>query len=284
MQVYHDLVQRVLDNGVLKENRTGTDTISNFAEFYRVDLSEGFPLLTTKKVFFRSVIYELLWYLRGDDHVKWLRDDQNVHIWDAWAREDGYVGPIYPVLWRRYPSLKVGDSDQAYIPQGESRTDVTWRYDEVDQVSRVIEMIKTNPNSRRMVVNTWHPGLMDEMALPPCHIMYIFNVSGGKLHCHLTQRSGDIALGIPFNLACYAALTMAIAQETGLEPGTFAHTIVDAHIYVNHIEGLKEQLTRTPKPLPTLTIAKKPLDQLTYDDFTLDGYDPEPGIRFEVAV
>jgi thymidylate synthase len=284
MQVYHDLVQRVLDNGVLKENRTGTDTISNFAEFYRVDLSEGFPLLTTKKVFFRSVIYELLWYLRGDDHVKWLRDDQNVHIWDAWAREDGYVGPIYPVLWRRYPSLKVGDSDQAYIPQGESRTDVTWRYDEVDQVSRVIEMIKTNPNSRRMVVNTWHPGLMDEMALPPCHIMYIFNVSGGKLHCHLTQRSGDIALGIPFNLACYAALTMAIAQETGLEPGTFAHTIVDAHIYVNHIEGLKEQLTRTPKPLPTLTIAKKPLDQLTYDDFTLDGYDPDPGIRFEVAV
>ncbi|MDR9446236.1 MAG: thymidylate synthase [Balneolaceae bacterium] len=284
MQVYHDLVQRVLDNGVLKENRTGTDTISNFAEFYRVDLSEGFPLLTTKKVFFRSVIYELLWYLRGDDHVKWLRDDQNVHIWDAWAREDGYVGPIYPVLWRRYPSLKVGDSDQAYIPQGESRTDVTWRYDEVDQVSRVIEMIKTNPNSRRMVVNTWHPGLLDEMALPPCHIMYIFNVSGGKLHCHLTQRSGDIALGIPFNLACYAALTMAIAQETGLEPGTFAHTIVDAHIYVNHIEGLKEQLTRTPKPLPTLTIAKKPLDQLSYDDFTLDGYDPDPGIRFEVAV
>ncbi|MDR9388474.1 MAG: thymidylate synthase [Balneolaceae bacterium] len=284
MQVYHDLVQRVLDNGVLKENRTGTDTISNFAEFYRVDLSEGFPLLTTKKVFFRSVIYELLWYLRGDDHVKWLRDDQNVHIWDAWAREDGYVGPIYPVLWRRYPSLKVGDSDQAYIPQGESRTDVTWRYDEVDQVSRVIEMIKANPNSRRMVVNTWHPGLLDEMALPPCHIMYIFNVSGGKLHCHLTQRSGDIALGIPFNLACYAALTMAIAQETGLEPGTFAHTIVDAHIYVNHIEGLKEQLTRTPKPLPTLTIAKKPLDQLSYDDFTLDGYDPDPGIRFEVAV
>lgn len=284
MQVYHDLVQRVLDNGVLKENRTGTDTISNFAEFYRVDLSDGFPLLTTKKVFFRSVIYELLWYLRGDDHVRWLRDDQDVHIWDAWAQENGYVGPIYPVLWRRYPSLKVADSDQSYIPQGESREEATWRYDEVDQVQRVIELIKTNPNSRRMVVNTWHPGLMHEMALPPCHIMYIFNVSGGKLHCHLTQRSGDIALGIPFNLACYAALTMAIAQETGLEPGTFAHTIVDAHIYVNHIDGLKEQLTRSPKPLPSLTIAKKPIDQLTFDDFTLDGYDPDPVIRFEVAV
>lgn len=284
MQVYHDLVQRVLDNGVLKENRTGTDTISNFAEFYRVDLSEGFPLLTTKKVFFRSVIYELLWYLRGDDHVRWLRDDQDVHIWDAWAQENGYVGPIYPVLWRRYPSLKVGSSDQAYIPQSESRDEVSWRYDEVDQVQRVIEMIKSNPNSRRMVVNTWHPGLMHEMALPPCHIMYIFNVSGGKLHCHLTQRSGDIALGIPFNLACYAALTMAIAQETGLEPGTFAHTIVDAHIYVNHIDGLKEQLTRTPKPLPSLTIAQKPVDQLNFDDFTLDGYDPDPVIRFEVAV
>lgn len=284
MQVYHDLVQRVLDNGVLKENRTGTDTISNFAEYYRVDLSEGFPLLTTKKVFFRSVIYELLWYLRGDDHVRWLRDDQDVHIWDAWAEENGYVGPIYPVLWRRYPSLKVGDSDQGYVPQGESREEVSWRYDEVDQVQRVIEMIKTNPNSRRMVVNTWHPGLMHEMALPPCHIMYIFNVSGGKLHCHLTQRSGDIALGIPFNLACYAALTMAIAQETGLQPGTFAHTIVDAHIYVNHIDGLKEQLTRTPKPLPSLTIAQKPIDELTFDDFTLEGYDPDPVIRFEVAV
>jgi thymidylate synthase len=216
--------------------------------------------------------------------VRWLRDDQDVHIWDAWAEENGYVGPIYPVLWRRYPSLKVGDSDQGYVPQGESREEVSWRYDEVDQVQRVIEMIKTNPNSRRMVVNTWHPGLMHEMALPPCHIMYIFNVSGGKLHCHLTQRSGDIALGIPFNLACYAALTMAIAQETGLQPGTFAHTIVDAHIYVNHIDGLKEQLTRTPKPLPSLTIAQKPIDELTFDDFTLEGYDPDPVIRFEVAV
>ena len=284
MQVYHDLVQRVLDHGVLKENRTGTDTISNFAEFYRVDLSEGFPLLTTKKVFFRSVIYELLWYLRGEDHVRWLRDEQDVHIWDAWANEDGYVGPIYPVLWRRYPSLTVKDTDSSYIPQGNSREDVSWQYSEVDQVKRVIEQIKTNPNSRRHVVNTWHPGLMHEMALPPCHIMYIFNVSGGKLHCHLTQRSGDIALGIPFNLACYAALTMAIAQETGLEPGTFAHTIVDAHIYVNHTEGLREQLTRKPKPLPTLHIANKPIDELQFDDFRLEGYDPDPLIRFEVAV
>ena len=275
MQVYHDLVKRVLENGVRKENRTGTDTISNFAEFYKVDLSEGFPLLTTKKVFFKSVILELLWYLRGEDHIRWLRDDNNVHIWDAWADEDGHVGPIYPVLWRRFP----------YLQQHQNKDGSTeWRREEFDQVKNAIHMLKTNPNSRRIVVSTWHPGLLPQMALPPCHIMYIFNVSNGKLNCHLTQRSGDIALGIPFNLACYSALTMAIAQEVGLEPGTFAHTIVDAHIYVNHIEGLKEQLTRTPRALPQLKIANKSIDDLEFDDFELIGYDPDPLIRFEVAV
>ncbi|MEP2595782.1 MAG: thymidylate synthase, partial [Kangiellaceae bacterium] len=155
---------------------------------------------------------------------------------------------------------------------------------EFDQVQRAIEMLKTNPNSRRIVVRTWHPGLLGEMALPPCHIMYIFNVSNGKLNCHLTQRSGDIALGIPFNLACYSALTLAIAQEVGLEPGTFAHTIVDAHIYVNHVDGLKEQLKREPRELPTLEIANKPIDELSFDDFKLHGYDPDPLIKFEVAV
>lgn len=282
MRQYLDLVERVLNNGVRKENRTGTDTISSFAEFYKVDLAEGFPLLTTKKVYFRSVIYELLWYLRGEDHIKWLRDEKDVHIWDAWADKDGYVGPIYPVLWRRFPSLKKEEGG-TYTPQG-SRDESNWRYDEFDQVQRAIEMIKTNPNSRRIVVSTWHPAMLDEMRLPPCHIMYIFNVADGKLNCHLTQRSGDIALGIPFNLACYAALTMAVASETGLEPGTFAHTIVDAHIYENHIDGLKEQLKREPGKLPTLEIADKPVDELTFEDFTLKDYNPQPAIKFPVAI
>lgn len=277
MKVYHDLVRNVLENGVRKENRTGTDTISGFAEFYKVDLAKGFPLLTTKKVYFRSVILELLWYLRGEDHIRWLRDENDCHIWDAWADDDGHVGPIYPVLWRRFPYL------QKEAIEGKE-DEFQWVRKEFDQVQRAIDMLKTNPNSRRIVVSTWHPGLLGEMALPPCHLMYIFNVADGKLNCHLTQRSGDIALGIPFNLACYAALTMAIAQEVGLEPGTFAHTIVDAHIYVNHVDGLKEQLKREPKELPTLSIANKPVDKLTFDDFKLEGYDPDPGIRFEVAV
>ena len=271
MKVYHDLVKNILEHGVRKKNRTGTDTISNFAEFYKVDLSNGFPLLTTKKVYFRSVVLELLWYLRGEDHIKWLRDEKDCHIWDAWADEDGHVGPIYPVLWRRFPYLEKSE-------QGE------WKRKEFDQVKRAIELLKSNPNSRRIVVSTWHPGLLPQMALPPCHIMYIFNVQNGKLNCHLTQRSGDIALGIPFNLACYSALTMAIAQEVALELGTFAHTIVDAHIYVNHVDGLKEQLTRTPRKLPTLHIKKKPIDELTFEDFTLENYNPDPLIRFEVAV
>lgn len=282
MKAYLDLVKNVLENGVRKENRTGTDTISNFAEFYKVDLSEGFPLLTTKKVFFRSVILELLWYLRGEDHIRWLRDENDCHIWDAWADEDGHVGPIYPVLWRRFPYLEK-ENVNLEGTGGAVETE-TWVRKEFDQVQRAIDMLKTNPNSRRIVVSTWHPGLLGEMALPPCHIMYIFNVSNGKLNCHLTQRSGDIALGIPFNLACYSALTMAIAQEVGLEPGTFAHTIVDAHIYVNHVDGLKEQLKREPRELPTLEIAKKSVDELTFDDFKLHNYDPDPVIKFEVAV
>lgn len=282
MKAYHDLVKNVLENGIRKENRTGTDTISNFAEFYKVDLAEGFPLLTTKKVFFRSVVLELLWYLRGEDHIRWLRDENDCHIWDAWADKDGHVGPIYPVLWRRFPYLEketIQMEGQAGMIEKEM-----WVRKEFDQVQRAIDMLKTNPNSRRIVVSTWHPGLLGEMALPPCHLMYIFNVQNGRLNCHLTQRSGDIALGIPFNLACYSALTMAIAQEVGLEPGIFAHTIVDAHIYENHVDGLKEQLTRKPKPLPTLKIANKPVDELTFDDFVLENYDPDPVIRFEVAV
>lgn len=282
MKAYLNLVQHVLDNGVWKDNRTGVRTLSNFAEFYKTDLAEGYPLLTTKKVFFRSVICELLWYLRGEDHIKWLRDENNIHIWDAWADEEGYVGPIYPVLWRRFPMAKTTDGT-AYQPVG-GDNNKEWHYEEFDQIQHAIKLLKTNPNSRRIVVSAWHPGLLHEMALPPCHIMYIFNVSGGKLHCHLTQRSGDIALGIPFNLACYSALTMAIAQEVNLLPGTFAHTIVDAHIYEDHIDGLKEQLTRKPKALPKLIIAKKPVDELSFEDFELQNYDPHPVIKFPVAV
>lgn len=282
MKQYLDLVQNVMNHGVWKENRTGVKTLANFAEFYKVDLSEGFPLLTTKKVYFRSVILELLWYLRGEDHIKWLRDEKDCHIWDAWADDDGYVGPIYPVLWRRFPMAKSKDGD-VYKPLGDNQ-EKDWKYEEYDQVQNAIHMLKTNPNSRRIVVSAWHPGLLGEMGLPPCHLMYIFNVADGKLNCHLTQRSGDIALGIPFNLACYSALTMAVAQEVGLEPGTFAHTIVDAHIYENHIDGLKEQLTREPKELPTLEIANKAVDELTFEDFTLKNYDPDPVIKFPVAV
>ena len=282
MKQYLDLVKRVLDNGVLKENRTGTDTISSFAEFYRVDLSDGFPLLTTKKVFFRSVVLELLWYLRGEDHIKWLRDENNCHIRDAWADESGHVGPIYPVLWRKFPTL----NEKEVIIDGNASaiTKSIWSKDTVDQIQNAIDLLKNNPNSRRIVVSAWHPGLLSKMALPPCHIMFIFNVANGRLNCHLTQRSGDIALGIPFNLACYSALTMAVAQEVGLEPGEFAHTIVDAHIYVNHVDGLKEQLKRSPKPLPTLKISNKPVDKLSLEDFELIGYDPDPVIKFEVAV
>ncbi len=282
MKAYLDLVKNVLENGVRKENRTGTDTLSSFAESYKVDLDNGFPLLTTKKVFFRSVILELLWYLRGEDHIRWLRDENDCHIWDAWADEDGHVGPIYPVLWRRFPYLE-NRNGRTHSSNGTDEEQV-WKKKEFDQVQRAIDMLKTNPNSRRIVVSAWHPGLLQEMALPPCHVMYIFNVAGGKLNCHLTQRSGDIALGIPFNLACYSALTMAIARETGFAPGTFAHTIVDAHIYVNHIDGLKEQLKREPKKLPRLKIQEKPLDQLEFNDFELLDYNPHPSIKFEVAV
>ncbi|MDZ7773407.1 MAG: thymidylate synthase [Balneolaceae bacterium] len=282
MKQYLDLVRNVLDNGVRKSNRTGTDTLSSFSEFYKVDLAEGYPLLTTKKVYFRSVILELLWYLRGEDHIRWLRDEQDCHIWDAWADEDGHVGPIYPVMWRRFP---YSETEEISFEGDASHLTKTVTIDkELDQVERAITMLKENPHSRRIVVSAWHPGLLDQMALPPCHVMYVFNVADGKLNCHLTQRSGDIALGIPFNLACYSALTMAVANEVGLDYGTFAHTIVDAHIYMNHVDGLKEQLEREPRELPTLEIADKPVDELTFEDFELKNYNPHPSIKFEVAV
>ncbi|MDG5766419.1 thymidylate synthase [Balneolales bacterium ANBcel1] len=282
MKAYLDLVSRVLEKGVRKKNRTGVDTISSFAEFYKVDLADGFPLLTTKKVPFRSVILELLWYLRGEDHIRWLRDEMDCHIWDAWADEKGHVGPIYPVMWRRFPTFQAGQvkmEGNAGVVEKQ-----TYTLKEVDQIGNAIEMLRTQPESRRIVVSAWHPGLLKEMALPPCHVMFVFSVAEGRLNCHLTQRSGDIALGIPFNLACYSALTMLIAKIVGLQPGEFAHTIVDAHIYENHVEGLRLQLERSPKPLPELIIHNDRLDNLAFKDFELKNYDPHPRIAFEVAV
>ncbi len=282
MKAYLDLVDRVLSNGIRKKNRTGVDTISSFSEFYKVDLADGYPLLTTKKVPFRSVILELLWYLRGEDHIRWLRDENDCHIWDAWAREDGHVGPIYPVMWRRFPYFDEEEIDL----EGDAGTlrQTVYKNMEYDQIRNALKLLRTDPHSRRIVISAWHPGLLGKMALPPCHVMFIFNVADGRLNCHLTQRSGDIALGIPFNLACYSALTIVMAKLTGLEPGIFAHTIVDAHIYVNHVDGLKEQLKRHPRPLPRLEVAAKDIDELTFEDFHLIDYNPHPRIPFEVAV
>jgi thymidylate synthase len=270
MREYLDLVERVLTNGTLKKNRTGVDTISCFAEHYVVDLGKGFPLLTTKKINFKSMLYEVLWYLSGEDHIRNLR--QHTKIWDAWADEKGELDTAYGRYWRRFPSAQVNSQTGAY------------EVAEVDQIGAVIELLKTDPDSRRMVVTAWEPGNALSSKLPPCHYTFAFNVSEGRLNCHLTQRSGDIAIGIPFNLAAYGLLTQILAQEVGLVPGRFSHTIVDAHIYVNHIEGLKRQLTRLPKSLPCLTIARKPIDQLGFEDFDLEGYVCDEPIKFEVAV
>jgi thymidylate synthase len=270
MREYLDLVDRVLSHGKRKSNRTGVDTISSFAEHYQVDLSAGFPLLTTKKVNFSAMLYEVLWYLSGEDHIRSLR--KHTKIWDAWADADGNLDTAYGRYWRRFPSAHWKPDTKSY------------EVVEVDQIGRVLEILKTDPNSRRMVVTAWEPGNALGSKLPPCHFTFVFNVTEGKLSCHLTQRSGDIALGIPFNLAAYSLLTQILAQEAGLALGCFSHTIVDAHIYVNHVDGLREQLKRTPRSLPRLQIQPKPLDQLQFEDFTVTDYDPYPGIKFEVAV
>jgi thymidylate synthase len=270
MQEYLDLVRRVLSRGIRKQNRTGVDTLSSFAEHYTVDLSSGYPLLTTKKVNFSSMLHEVLWYLSGEDHIRNLR--QHTKIWDAWADADGNLDTAYGRYWRRFPSARWNPATKAYA--------VT----EVDQIARVVSLLKNDPNSRRMVVTAWEPGNALESKLPPCHYTYVFNVQGRRLNCHLTQRSGDIALGIPFNLAAYSLLTMILAQEASLEPGFFSHTIVDAHVYINHVEGLQEQLTRTPRALPKIRIAQKPIDDLRFEDFELSGYEPWPPLRFAVAV
>ncbi|MBO4587938.1 MAG: thymidylate synthase [Bacteroidales bacterium] len=264
MKQYLDLLEHVLTNGTEKHDRTGTGTKSVFGYQMRFNLEEGFPLLTTKKLHLRSIIYELLWFLRGDTNVKYLHDNK-VTIWDEWAREDGSLGPIYGKQWR---SWGCGDGK------------------EVDQIANVIEQIKRNPDSRRLLVSAWNVGEVEAMALPPCHIIFQFYVADGRLSCQLYQRSADIFLGVPFNIASYSLLTMMIAQVCGLKPGDFVHTLGDAHIYLNHLEQCRLQLTREPRPLPTMRInpERKEINDFVFEDFTLENYNPHPHIKGEVSV
>jgi thymidylate synthase len=264
MKQYLDLLRHIRANGVMKEDRTGTGTQSVFGYQMRFDLSEGFPLLTTKKVHLKSIIYELLWFIAGDTNVKYLQD-HGVTIWDEWADENGDLGPVYGHQWRSWPA-----------PNGRV----------IDQLSMVIDMIRRNPDSRRMLVTAWNPAEVDQMALPPCHCLFQFYVAGGKLSCQLYQRSADVFLGVPFNIASYALLTMMIAQVCGLQPGEFVHTTGDTHIYRNHFEQVAAQLSREPRPLPRMRLNPdvKSLFDFKYEDFTLEGYDPWPAIKAPVAV
>ncbi|KPB02845.1 thymidylate synthase [Ahrensia marina] len=264
MQQYLDLMSRVMENGADKGDRTGTGTRSVFGHQMRFDLSEGFPLVTTKKLHLRSIIIELLWFLRGDTNIGWLKDN-GVSIWDEWADENGDLGPVYGYQWRSWPA-----------PDGTS----------IDQIEKLVEGIKNNPNSRRHIVSAWNPVLVDEMALPPCHCLFQFYVADGKLSCQLYQRSADIFLGVPFNIASYALLTHMIAQVCDLEVGDFVHTLGDAHLYSNHFEQVKTQLGRAPKALPQLKINPdvKTLTDFKFEDFEIIDYDPHPHIKAPVAV
>ncbi len=264
MQQYLDLMKRAYDNGVVKEDRTGTGIKSVFGHQMRFDLSEGFPMVTTKKLHLKSIIHELLWFLKGSGNVKYLQDN-GVRIWNEWADEKGDLGPVYGVQWRSWQGA-------------DGRTH--------DQIKNVIEQIKTNPNSRRLIVNAWNVGELENMALPPCHMFFQFYVANGKLSCQLYQRSADIFLGVPFNIASYALLTMMVAQVCGLEPGDFVHTLGDAHIYSNHMEQCKLQMSREPMALPTLKINPevKNIDDFKFEDFELVGYEAHPHIKGIVAV
>lgn len=264
MKQYHDLIQTVLEQGVKKEDRTGTGTISMFGYQMRYNLQEGFPLLTTKKLHTRSIFHELLWFLKGETNIKYLHDNK-VTIWDEWADENGNLGPVYGKQWRSWETA-------------DGRT--------IDQISNVVEQIKKNPNSRRMLVVAFNPGDVDKMALPPCHAFFQFYVANGKLSCQLYQRSADIFLGVPFNIASYALLTHMIAQVCNLEVGDFVHTLGDAHLYLNHLEQANLQMTREFRPLPQLKLNPnvKDLFDFTYEDIEVVGYDPHPAIKAVVAV
>ncbi len=264
MQQYLDLMRLVRDHGVRKEDRTGTGTRSIFGHQMRFDLAAGFPLVTTKKIHLKSVIHELLWFLSGDSNIRYLKDN-GVSIWDEWADENGDLGPVYGVQWRSWPT-----------PDGQH----------IDQISRVVEQIRRNPDSRRIMVTAWNPAEVDAMALPPCHAMFQFYVAEDKLSCQLYQRSADIFLGVPFNIASYALLTLMVAQVTGLKPGEFIHTLGDAHLYSNHLEQAELQLSREPYPLPTMHLdpAVTDLFAFRFEDFRLEDYQHHPHIRAPVAV
>ncbi|WP_200976813.1 thymidylate synthase [Echinicola sp. 20G] len=264
MKQYHQLLQHILDNGVQKGDRTGTGTISVFGYQMRFDLQEGFPLVTTKKCHLKSIIHELLWFLNGDSNIGYLKENK-VSIWDEWADENGDLGPVYGYQWRHWPDGKGG---------------------EIDQIKNLIHQIKNNPNSRRLLVSAWNVADVDNMALPPCHTMFQFYVAEGKLSCQLYQRSADVFLGVPFNIASYALFTMMIAQVCDLEPGEFIHTFGDTHLYSNHIEQTKLQLSRDCRPLPTMKINPeiKDIFSFKYEDFELLNYDPHPHIKAPVAV
>lgn len=264
MKQYLELCKHVLENGVQKEDRTGTGTISTFGYQMRFDLAEGFPVVTTKKLHLKSIIHELLWFLAGDTNVKYLQE-KGVRIWNEWADENGNLGPVYGHQWRSWTSAD-GNT--------------------VDQISQLIEQIKTNPDSRRLIVNAWNVGDVEKMALPPCHCLFQFHVADGKLSCQLYQRSADIFLGVPFNIASYALLTLMVAQVCDLKPGEFIHTLGDAHIYNNHLEQVKLQLTRDPYPLPKMKINPdvKDIFQFKYEDFELVGYEAHPHIKGVVSV
>jgi thymidylate synthase len=264
MKQYHDLLQHVLNTGIKKQDRTGVGTISVFGYQMRFNLQEGFPLVTTKKLHVKSIIHELLWFLKGSTNIQYLKEN-GVTIWDEWADEKGELGPIYGYQWRSWPDYNGGH---------------------IDQISQVIEELKRNPNSRRLIVSAWNVAQLKEMRLPPCHILFQFYVADGKLSCQLYQRSADIFLGVPFNIASYALLLMMVAQVTNLEPYEFIHTLGDAHLYLNHIEQAKLQLTRDFRPLPKMTLNPdvKNIFDFKYEDFKLEGYDPHPHIKAEVAV
>ncbi|NQY90352.1 MAG: thymidylate synthase [Deltaproteobacteria bacterium] len=264
MRQYLDLLQKVLDEGSSKQDRTGTGTLSIFGCQSRYDLSAGFPLLTTKKLHLRSIIHELLWFIAGDTNVAYLQQN-GVRIWDEWADENGELGPVYGRQWRSWPTADGGS---------------------IDQLAQVVEQVRDNPDSRRMLVSSWNPGEIEGMALPPCHLLFQFYVCDGRLSCQMYQRSADLFLGVPFNVASYSLLTMMVAQVTGLEPGEFIHTLGDTHLYLNHLDQAREQLSRLPGPLPTMMINPEVNDlfAFSYDDFELQGYQAQPHIAAAVAV
>jgi thymidylate synthase len=265
---YLELLQDILDHGVQRGDRTGTGTLGVFGRQIRFDLAKGFPVLTTKKLHLRSIFIELLWFLKGDTNIAYLKDN-GVRIWDEWADENGDLGPVYGKQWRSW-AAPAKDGNGVRV---------------IDQIANLVENLKTNPNSRRHIVSAWNPADVDDMALPPCHCLFQFFVADGKLSCQLYQRSADVFLGVPFNIASYALLTLMVAKVVGLEPGEFVHTFGDAHLYLNHLDQAREQLTREPFDFPTLKIAdKRDLFAFEYEDFTLEGYQAHPHIKAEVSV